>query len=158
MMTTVRKQNGESGSALIEFALVSTVFLTLLFGIIDAGRALYAYDFVSSAARQGTRYAMVRGTSCSTDLSGCEGSNPIGAREADVQAYVRSFAVGINTDPTILVISARCWVGGSSFNPLPCAPGQAVWVQVRYNFAFITPLVPQLSWWMSSRSQRTVSQ
>jgi Flp pilus assembly protein TadG len=74
MMRSVGQKNGEAGSALVEFALASVIVLTVLFGIIDMGRALYAYDWVSDAARRGTRYAMVRGTgSCtgSPELTDC---------------------------------------------------------------------------------------
>jgi hypothetical protein len=40
---------------LIEFALVSPVLLLLLFGIIDIGRAVFYYDTVGHAAREGAR-------------------------------------------------------------------------------------------------------
>ncbi len=160
MIRTVRrKNNGERGSAFIEFALVSVVFLSLLLGIIDVGRALFAYDFVSSAARRATRYAMVRGTSCSSDLAGCDGTNPKGAKlDPEVKAYIKSFAYGINTDDSVLGITGQCVVGGNPAGQLPCAPGQQVWIQVSYDFSFITPLIPRRTWSMTSKSQRTVSQ
>jgi TadE-like protein len=159
-MRTVSQKNGEAGSALVEFALALVVILTLLFGVIDMGRALYAYDWVANAARIGTRYAMVRGTSCSTLLSGCRTGPPIGATQADVQAFIKSSGVGINTDPSALVITAVCDVGASVFEPLPCAPGQAVIVHVTYTFGFILPFIPKSppTWHMASHSVRTVSQ
>ena len=49
------------GSGLIEFVLASSIFLAFLFGIIDFCRAVYAYQFVTYAARAGARWAMVRG-------------------------------------------------------------------------------------------------
>jgi hypothetical protein len=157
MMRSVRQKDGEAGSALVEFAIAITVILTVLFGIIDMGRALYAYDWVANSARLGTRYAMVRGTSCSTLVSGCEAGPPIGARQSDVQAYINSDAVGISTDPSILTVTAICDVGQSAFQPLPCAPGQGVIVKIKYTFSFVSPLVP-FSWDMHSASVRTVSQ
>ena len=96
-MRSVRQKDGEAGSALIEFALATIVILVVLFGIIDMGRAAFAYDWVSNAARTATRYAMVRGTSCSTLLSGCNVGPPQGAYETDVRAYVNSQAIGIDT-------------------------------------------------------------
>jgi Flp pilus assembly protein TadG len=43
-------------------ALVSAfVFFPLLFGIIEFSYAMYAYNWVNMAARQATRYAVVRG-------------------------------------------------------------------------------------------------
>jgi Flp pilus assembly protein TadG len=43
---------------LIEFALVSPVLLLLLFGIVDIGRAVFYFDTVNHAAREGARAAV----------------------------------------------------------------------------------------------------
>ncbi|HEV2033452.1 MAG TPA: TadE/TadG family type IV pilus assembly protein [Candidatus Dormibacteraeota bacterium] len=43
---------------MIEFALISPVLLLLLFGIIDVGRAIFYYDTVNHAAREGARVAV----------------------------------------------------------------------------------------------------
>jgi hypothetical protein len=43
---------------LIEFALISPVLLLLLFGIIDIGRAVFYYDSLNHAAREGARVAV----------------------------------------------------------------------------------------------------
>ncbi len=43
----------------MEFALVSTLLLTLLFGIVDFGRALFDYNSVAHAAQLATRFALV---------------------------------------------------------------------------------------------------
>jgi Flp pilus assembly protein TadG len=155
MMRSVGQKNGEAGSVLIEFALTILIILIVLFGITDVGRAAFAYDWVANAARIGTRYAIVRGTSCSTLLSGCNVGPPQGAKQSDVQAYLNSQAIGINTSK--LTVAANCDVGQSVFQPLPCAPGQAVIVKVKYTFSFISPLIP-LTWDMKSSSSRVVSQ
>jgi len=155
MLPTVGQKNGEAGSALVEFALASVLILTVLFGIIDMGRALFAYDWVSNAARTGTRYAMVRGTSCSPVLSGCEAGPPIGARTSDIQTYLNSNADGIDTSK--ITLTASCDVGASVFQPLPCTPGQGVIVKVTYTFSFISPLIHG-TWDMKSSSVRVVSQ
>jgi len=49
---------GQRSQALIEFALVSPVLLLLLFGIIDIGRAIFYYDTINHAAREGARTAV----------------------------------------------------------------------------------------------------
>jgi hypothetical protein len=51
----------EEGATLVEMALSASVLFVLLFGIIEVCMALYAYNFVSEAAREATRYAVVRG-------------------------------------------------------------------------------------------------
>lgn len=50
--------NRQRSQALIEFALVSPVLLLLLFGVIDIGRAIFYYDTLSHAAREGARTAV----------------------------------------------------------------------------------------------------
>ena len=152
MMRSVEQKNGEAGSALVEFALASVIILTVLFGIIDMGRALYAYDWVSDAARRGTRYAMVRGT------SSCTGSPELPDCKADlghITTYVESNAVGL--DPSAVTVTSSCWPPSHAFTLPPCAPGKTVEVKVQYNFSFLSPFTPR-SWTMTSSSTTTVSQ
>ena len=152
MMRSVEQKNGEAGSALVEFALASVIILTLLFGIIDMGRALYAYDWVSDAARRGTRYAMVRGTSSCTgspQVSDCNAGPPL------ITTYIEGNAFAL--DQSAITVTAQCWPSAFAFTPPPCAPGKTVQVKVRYNFSFLSPFTPH-SWTMASSSIRTVSQ
>jgi Flp pilus assembly protein TadG len=51
-------RRGQSSQALIEFALISPVLLLLLFGIVDIGRAIFYYDTLNHAAREGARAAV----------------------------------------------------------------------------------------------------
>jgi Flp pilus assembly protein TadG len=55
-MTTTRDTRGQS---IVEFALVLPVFVLILVGVFDFGRAIYAYNTVSQAAREGARLAIV---------------------------------------------------------------------------------------------------
>jgi Flp pilus assembly protein TadG len=55
-MATRDRGNGQS---LVEFALVLPVFLLLIFGIIDLGRGVYAYNTIQNAAREAVRVAIV---------------------------------------------------------------------------------------------------
>jgi len=55
----------QAGSGMVEFAFVTAfIFLPLLFGIIEYGRLVWAKDMITSAAREGARYAVVHGTQC----------------------------------------------------------------------------------------------
>jgi hypothetical protein len=49
------------GTALVEAAIVTSVFVTLVFGMIDLGVALFRKHVASEAARQGARNAIVHG-------------------------------------------------------------------------------------------------
>ncbi len=57
-MTARLRHGGQRSQALIEFALVSPVLLLLLFGVIDIGRAVFYYDTLNHAAREGARAAV----------------------------------------------------------------------------------------------------
>ena len=54
------------GQAMVEFALVFPVFVLLLVGLFDFGRAIWVNDTLSTAAREAGRYAIVHGGSAST--------------------------------------------------------------------------------------------
>lgn len=49
----------ERGQALVEFALVIPIFLLLLVALFDLGRAVFAYNTLTNAAREGARLAIV---------------------------------------------------------------------------------------------------
>jgi len=51
-------RRGQRSQALIEFALVSPVLLLIMFGIVDLGRAVFYYDTLNHAAREGARTAV----------------------------------------------------------------------------------------------------
>jgi Flp pilus assembly protein TadG len=55
----MRTLRGNSGNAMIEFALVFPLLLLIVFGISEFGRALRTVQALSSAAREGARLAAV---------------------------------------------------------------------------------------------------
>lgn len=46
------------GQSMVEFAILAPIFFLLLLGTIDLGRAIYIYNTISDAAREGTRAAV----------------------------------------------------------------------------------------------------
>lgn len=70
-LTSIRSHRAsQGGQALVEFALAITVFLMLLLGIVDLGRAIYQYNGVSQAAREIARATSVHPGSDFTTTSG----------------------------------------------------------------------------------------
>src|SRR5262245_34479575 len=53
------RDRARRGQALVEFALVFPIFLLLMMGVFDLGRAVFAYNSVTNAAREGARLAIV---------------------------------------------------------------------------------------------------
>jgi Flp pilus assembly protein TadG len=50
------RQERTKGQSLVEFALVSVLLFTLIFGIMEMGRMMFIFSQVSSAAQEGARY------------------------------------------------------------------------------------------------------
>jgi Flp pilus assembly protein TadG len=74
MTPTARWCTGSRGQALVETALVLPVLVLLLLALFDFGRAVYAWNTVGNAAREGGRVATVNQIEMST---GCDRSKPI---------------------------------------------------------------------------------
>src|SRR5579863_4192668 len=111
----VTRGKRQAGAALLEYAFIFIMFLTLVLGIGGFGHALFTYHQINHAAKEATRYASVRGSLCSSDAScttansasGISGSTTL----ADVQQFVQNITVSL--DQTKLVTSA-CGVSGQS--------------------------------------------
>jgi Flp pilus assembly protein TadG len=58
----MRGARSQRSQSLVEFALVSPIFLLIVFSAIDISRLLYAYTAISSAARDGARTASLSGS------------------------------------------------------------------------------------------------
>lgn len=58
-MSVIGRRGGGRGQSLVEFALILPVFLLILIGIFDFGRALYAYNAIANASRSAARIAIV---------------------------------------------------------------------------------------------------
>ncbi len=142
----MRVKKSERGAGLPETAIVMAGLLLFMFGVVDFGRALYTYSFVANIARQGARWAIVRGSqSCANSNNNLTGCN---AKQSDVVAYVRSLSNGA-TDPTQITVTPAWTACGN-------APGCVVSVQVAYPFKMLGPIAGTLN--MSSTSQMVISQ
>jgi Flp pilus assembly protein TadG len=53
------RQRGERGQALVEFALIVPIFILMLLGLFDIGRAVYDFNTISNASREAVRVAIV---------------------------------------------------------------------------------------------------
>jgi Flp pilus assembly protein TadG len=56
----VKRDKGNSGQGLVEFALIAPLFLILLFGMVEFGRAWMTKNILTGAAREAVRiYAVI---------------------------------------------------------------------------------------------------
>jgi len=147
-MSSARRRslaNDVDGSALIEFALTSSLLFTLLFCFMEICLVFYSYDLISEAAREGTRYAMYRGASCPNSTTPtCE------VTASQVNTYV----------------SGLVWpnLAGGTITPATTYPsgnenvGSTVQVTVTYVFPIKMPFVPTHSITMASTSVMPILQ
>jgi Flp pilus assembly protein TadG len=63
-----RNKKGQRGASLLEFSIAATVFLTVLFAIVEFGRALWVHNALTDAARRGARYAVLHKASDINDV------------------------------------------------------------------------------------------
>jgi Flp pilus assembly protein TadG len=157
-----RGVRSDEGSAVVEMALVSSVLFAMLFGIFEISMALYAYDYLTDAAREGSRWAIVRGSQCSTNtptLDHC------GATSADIQTYVQGLGFPFAKSLTAAATWCNATVNSSgvtSWATPPCsgtnAPGNEVSVVVTIQFPLAIPFIPTKTLSMSSTSSMVVSQ
>jgi Flp pilus assembly protein TadG len=118
-----------------------TVLLAMMFGIIDFGRAMYTYSYVAQLARQGARWAIVRGANCTAYATAC----PASSGTSDIQPYIQSLNEGAMDTSSIqanLQFSSNSADCASESSGLPSnKPGCIAQVTVRYPFNFMLPWV-----------------
>jgi len=173
----------EEGTTLVEMALASTILLSALFGVIAISLALYVYNYVSDAAREATRYAIVRGPdscviastfpNCNLNPTKITSStdptkNPLlnyvynmgypGLDRSKLTATVNYYAAS-----TVQVGSGPTGYSQTSWSTTPCTTatcnnrGNAVQVTVTYPFPLSIPFWRSTTVNISSTSQMVIS-
>ena len=125
----LRRRGGtrRRGQALVEFALVIPLFLLLLVAIFDLGRAVFAWNTLSNAAREGARIAIVN-----------QYKPSIGARAKQATAIVEL------NDPSVTVDFYQVQADGTPDTSKQCAlvaVGCLAVVSFEATYQPITPLV-----------------
>jgi len=136
-----------------------TILLALLVGVFQMCLATYTAHSVSQAARDATRYAIVRGSQC-VNLSGC------GASNSTIQSYVQSFHPGFTTTTTWYTVTMdttttpnTAVLTSCGTSPAGCnAPGNQVQVKVSALFSFAIPFYGSKTLTLTSTSAMVISQ
>lgn len=150
---------GEEGSSLVEMALSCLILIPVLFGIIQLSFALYCYHYASDAAREATRFAIVRGGYCngymSTAFCSPTDGNQSGATAHDIAQYVKSLGYPYSASATTSVQwcvnggtygkTASSWASCSS-DQSKNGTGNQVQVTVTYNYPLVIPFLKQSSY------------
>ena len=137
----------------METAMSSIILLTFMFGVIEVGFMLYSYHFISEAAREGTRYAIVRGSGAGASNCTAPGPPICKAQSADIQTYVKGLGFpGINPGNMTVTPAWSAFTSGSTCPSTgPCnSPGNLITIQVQYTFPLNIPFIPAQTYTMSS--------
>jgi Flp pilus assembly protein TadG len=123
----MQKQPRRRGATAVELAAVISVFVLLLFGILEYCLIIYTQNVVENAAREGARYAIVNSTD--TNLV------------ADTQSVVKNFLGGLDT--RMANYSCNVYLADASGNSIGSASsatfGQYICVDVKLDYTPITP-------------------
>jgi Flp pilus assembly protein TadG len=93
------RRRGDDGAAAVEFALVSVLLLTLLFGIVQYGYYFFQSQSATSSAREGARLAAVGYSDCTSFKSGLD-SRTTGIT---IKSYSVSFSPSAAAGNTVIV-------------------------------------------------------
>lgn len=119
-MLKFRFQTRFRGQSAVEFALVGPLFFVMLFGVIELAHGAFVIHQVTNTAREGARWAMVRGENTTPAIT-----------NADVTDYVLDVAYGL--DANALSVDPA-WPSGN-------AVGSPVRVTITYDY---TPLIGRI--------------
>jgi Flp pilus assembly protein TadG len=153
-----RKAGDQEGNSLVEFAMASGILLAAVISIMGFSLVAYSYLYVSDAARQATRYAMVRGN---TQTGDCTAPGPATciAQTADIQSYVQNGALpGINGNNLSVTTTWLTSSGGSCGTADTCkSPGNYVKSTASYSYPLSLGYLPKQTFSISSTSQMMVA-
>jgi|GEM_PF-6289255 Flp pilus assembly protein TadG len=147
----------EDASELVEFAIASSILFAMIFGIIEFCMVMYAGNFVAYAAQQGSRYAMVLGSSWTTNCT-TAGSYDCALTASNQNDVVKGYILrlshpGLNMTADNIIVNLDAPASGGA-----CAAfskGCRVKVKVSYTFQmnlpFYSPNIP-----LSSTSEETI--
>ena len=80
----IQNESSKRGQAIVELAIVFSLFIMIILVVFDLGRSVYYYSAIYNAAQEGARYGIVH----PDDVAGA-------------QAAARHLAVGLAIDPQV---------------------------------------------------------
>lgn len=109
--------NKDHGAVAVEFALVLPVFILLVFGIVEFGRAFNIQVSLSEAARESARYAAIHASEAGFNVSAAQNA-------------------GVAAAPTVPLVASDVVISYSSGSG--CAINTNVISTVKYSTGFLT--------------------
>ncbi len=172
----------ERGATAIELALAMSVYMALFIGVIEVSLALYTYNYVSDAAREATRWVVVRGSNSCTIASTFPHCNLLPTNVTSttnpsanpVLQYVEELNYpGMNKNNLSVSVTwyvasqdangSTSWktscTGATDANGNPCnATGNQVKVVVTYTYPLAIPFATKKNLSLSSTSEMMINE
>jgi Flp pilus assembly protein TadG len=139
------------GQALTELALVLPILLVLLMAVLDFGRAIYAYNAISNAAREGGRTAIVNQTLADIRARAAAQATGVGIDPADTTCDPAD-----NTQTDCVFVEFRNEDLSELCSPPAGNYGCVAVVTVKHTFTPLTPIIGQI--WSSIALGSTTKQ
>jgi Flp pilus assembly protein TadG len=141
-------RRGEEGQSLVETALVLPVMFSLIIGMMVMFLAFYTHAYISELAREGTRYAAVHGSSCTTSAgASCE------LTVSQINTYVAGIGLPNLGGGTMSASNVT-----TTFPDGDQVPPHRVKIVVTYSFPYKIPYVMNSTLSMSSTSVMDILQ
>jgi len=125
---------------MVEFAVIGAFLMLLLIGIMEFGLAILAKNTVTASAREGARFAIVRGTESGMTTNA---------------AAVATYVEGKTALSPITVVTTWDDPETTAANDGTKAPGMVVQVKVNYTHKPIGPVIPAIV--LTSTSRMVIS-
>ena len=136
---TVSKRRHQAGQTTLEFAMVGSVLLLIMFAVMQMGTLLFTYNTIADAARESARYAIVHSPTS---------AHP--AATSQIQQVAIDAAGGLNLTTSNVAVS---------WPPDPNLPSQTdALIQISYGYSLQIPFMSSVTLTLTSSSQMVVSQ
>ena len=128
MLRIKKFKQDETGATLVEYAISATVFIMAVFAVLEFGRALWAHNALTDAARRGARYAVLH--------------QPNSGEDANIKNLVVYGNAGGGTQPLLPGLSTAN-VQVSRTSDFSVNSGTATVSITGYEFQFVLPMLPK---------------
>lgn len=148
---SVTRRHRSRGQGLVEFALIFPVLVLALFGVFDFGRAIYAYNTLANATRDGVRIAIVNQNGAGTGCVGGSGATPPDTTKVSAVDCAKQGAISLGGVTATLTYkditnTTACTLlsAGGHADGGPAHVGCLAIVKTTYAFHPVTPVISSL--------------
>lgn len=134
------QHGGQSGQALVEFALTLPIFLLLTLGLFELGRAVWLYNTLSGMAREGARWGVVLSQFNEHPGERCIAGNASGTYDPADTYLGTPTVVGHLLERGPGLDAAR--VSVTIATSMPCTPEQGYFRDLPFTVTVEYPFVP----------------